>query len=190
MNTSVTTITKINGGDYLSVPVYREDGVFDLAAFLARAKEIGEQVLAEESTGVEEMLVNISKALIGLPQKKNMTEAELDQLLWNRKVRAGEVPDDFEKEKALRASHTRTLATVLRSRPGQFHVGQGAGVLIRYVDGDDLKDADGNPMFDAKGNPVPRPRHSDAEWTDIVARGRVAAEKKAAKAAQKAAQKG
>ncbi len=174
-------ILKSNGSEMVQVPAFRDDGVFDIEAFVARAREIGVSIQNEETVGVEGMLANISTALIGMPTKRNMTEADLELILWNRKVRAGDVPEDPDLAKEMHEVHSATLSHVLRNRPGQFFVGQGAGVLIRYVDGDDSGD------FDNGGNPIPKKRYSDEEWTKFVAAGKVAAEKKAAKAAQKSA---
>jgi hypothetical protein len=177
-------VTK-NNSQFIMVPVFREDGVIDGDAIKGRLDELLAEVVSEEQTTTTTLLVDLSQALVALPNKKNMTEDDLARLIWNRKVKAGTVnTDDPDQEKIQYERHKEVLGNLLRSRPGQFHVGQGSGVLIRYVDGDDS----GN--FDAQGEPIPRQRFSDEDWTKIRAAAEVSAQKKAEKAAAKAAKSG
>lgn len=189
MNNIVT-----KGSDkYALVSLFFNDGKLDVDATKARLAEILAEYQAVSSTDFDTMKLDFSKtftspATVAL---RNLPESEIGRLIWNGKIRRGEVSEDPTEEKAQFDRFEEVLGAYLRAHPDQFLVGKGSGVLIRYVDGD-FEPGKDEVTYDAQGNeipPTPRQRWTAVEWAAKRAAHDAAQEKAATKAAAKAAAK-
>ncbi len=161
------------------------DGTIDRAKCLALHEEVLNSIAAEIDTDFATVAVDMTAFLLENPGMKTIATSSLVRALHERKLESGfyvhaATVDDAgnpvaekpftRQEKDLAFARLETVVPeYVKSLPDQFHTGKKTGIAIRFVNGENQKDADGNDTFNGAGDTVQAYRHDAETWAKITA---------------------
>lgn len=148
------------------VALLSTDGVEDIDAMLANLQDQHNEDLAAQATDFDSIAADVN-AFLSLPENsglRTIPTGELARALWVASG-AATLPRDQANARFDRISEV--LPAYIKSKPDQFHMGKRNGIVIRYVDGETVKDQTGKEML-VNGKPVQAKRHSDEEWAKLT----------------------
>ena len=149
--------------------IFLSDGTLDKAATDKEYFELRDKLAAEVQEDFDTVAVDVTSFLLTVPGLKTIPTSALVRALWEQKIEAGALKGKTQDEKsAMYARLEEIVPEYVKSNSDMFHMGRKTGIAVRYVPGEEQKDAKGNTVYDGEANPVQHYRHTDEEWAKLT----------------------
>lgn len=142
-----------------------EDGAFNLDAMSEDLAKQAAEVEAEQQTDFETVAAEVNAYLLDNPGLRSVPTETLKRSLWERRIESGSLKGVSPEERtALYDRMSDVVPNYIRSATDRFYIGKKSGILVRFVEGETVKNEDGSPKL-VNGKPAQALRHTDEEWT-------------------------